>query len=54
MLELREEFACADNGTGDQLREEADIKTEIQNIAKRFGIAPVNVCRIADYLEDEE
>ena len=53
-LELREEFACANNWTGDQLWEETDVESEVEYVAQRFDVAAVNVCRIAYYLENEE
>ncbi len=50
-LDLRNELACTDNGTGHQLREKAHVKAEVQQVAHRLQLAAVNIHRIAHALE---
>ena len=54
LVELRNELAGTHNGTCHQLREEADVETEVQQISHRFYLAFVHIDGVADHLEGEE
>ena len=53
-VELGDEVAGLDDGTCHELGEEADIETEIKEVADRTDKSLIDICRIADGLEGEE
>ena len=53
-MKLREELLGAHDRAGDELREEAEIESEIPEIADRRDRPAGDIHHIADGLEDEE
>ena len=54
LLQRRRHIPVADDGAGDQLREQSNIGPEIQRILLHPGVAPVDIDDIAHGLENVE
>ena len=54
LVELRDELARPHDRARDQLREEAHVEAEIQDVGHRLHVPAVHIHGIADHLEGEE
>jgi len=52
--DLRDEVAGADDGSGDELREEREVEEVVEPVREGLQLAAVDVDRVAHRLEDEE
>lgn len=54
LIQLRHKLRGTDDGTGNQLREERDIETEVEDVLDRLDLPAVNIHGVGDNLEDIE
>lgn len=51
MVDLRDEVGSLYDRAGHELRKEGDIEAEVDDVAHRFQLSSIDVCRVADDLE---
>jgi len=53
-VQLRHKLVGTDNRSGDQAREETDIKPEVQNVGDGFYLSAIDIYQVTDTLENIE